>query len=507
MIGKLRSMIDSGRLWAAAQLTPVPVPKVKPKQKSFPSYVTTTDVNDAPLPLKDRRIASTDLETMRLGTSTRQVIRDFVAVNPDLSAAVNAYLRTAITDTYTAVARNMDGTFNRDATALAQQILTRFDILGNYDDGFSGVSSMRSNSESLAKELILYGAMSGELVLDKARLPRVISPVSVTSIVFKQDDKWLKPVQVVGGEEIDLDIATFFYVALDQDLLQPYASSMLEPAIQPALFSQEFMNDLRRVVKRAIHPRLKFTIDEDKFRKNIPPEALHDQVKLQEYMAGVLSSIESKVADLKPEDAMVFFDTIGVEYLNNGNQSLKDEYDVLRGISDAKMTTGAKALPSILGHGSGSQNIASSETLLFMKNAQGAVQAKLNEFYSKALTLAVRLFGQDVYVEFKYAAIDLRPAAELEAFFTMRQSRILEQLSLGFIQDDEAAMVLTGQLTPTGFKPLSGTGFFNTKPVDPNAANPTSTTGPQNKRAATPTQAKGPQKKADLQLVDGGGGV
>jgi hypothetical protein len=118
-------------------------------------------------------------------------------------------------------------------------------------------------------------------------------------------------------------------------------------------------------------------------------------------------------------------------------------------------------MPSILGHGSGSQNVASSETLLFMKNAKGMVQEKLNEIYSRALTLAVRLFGYDVYVEFRYADIDLRPESELEAFRSMRQSRILEQLSLGFITDEQASIELTGQLPPPGFKPLSGTGFVD----------------------------------------------
>jgi hypothetical protein len=416
------------RLVAAAkgggggQLPPAPEPKVKPKQQSFPSYLTTTEPSDSPLAVRDRLVANLDIPTLRLGQTTRQVIRDFAAVSPDLSAAISAYLRTAITDSYTVIAYNVDGTFNRDATALAQQIASRMDILGNYDDGFSGIWSLRSCSEALGKELMLYGGMAAELVLDKTRLPRTIAPVHVPSVQFRPDDKWLKPFQKVGSDEIDLDIPTFFYCALDQDLTQPYADSPLEAAIQPVLFSQDFMNDLRRIVKRAIHPRLGVKIDHDKFKKFIPADVLTTEDGLKIYMDKMVSGLEGKI--------------------------------------NAKVATGAKALPSILGHGSGSQNVASSETLLFMKNAEG-LQAKLNEIYSKGLTLAVRLFGLDVYVEFKYAPIDLRPDAELEAFKAMKQSRVLEQLSLGFLSDDEAAMLLTGQITPVGFKPLSGTQFFN----------------------------------------------
>lgn len=169
------------------------------------------------------------------------------------------------------------------------------------------------------------------------------------------------------------------------------------------------------------------------------------------------------------------------------------------------MASAGKTLPSILGHGGGTQNVASAEAMLFMKSCAGAVQEKLNDLYSRALTLALRLFGLDVYVEFKYAPIDLRPENELEAFRAMKQSRVLELLSLGFYPDDEASILLTGNITPAGFKPLSGTNFRS-----PGAAaadvegNPYSTTGAQgNKQGAnnqalkpdTPTKPKSERKQ------------
>jgi hypothetical protein len=500
----LKSLLAFGkRMYAAATgggaLPPAPLPKVKNKQVSFPSYLTNTSTNDNALPRLDRRLANTDIGDYRTGISTPKVVRDLAAANPDLSAAINAYVRTALTDTYTAVARNVDGTFNPEATQLLQQILTRIDVVGNYDDGFSGIWSLRALSEALLKELMIEGAIACELVLDKARLPRTLAPVATSQIVFKADNKWLKPIQKLGGEEIDLDQPTFFYASIDQDLLQPYAASPMEPAIQPVLFSTALLNDIRRIVRRAVHPRIKVTIDEEKFRKYAPPEVINEPAKLQEYMNTVLASLESTINDLEPEHAVVLWDSITMEILSRGNESYGQEVQVLQELANSKLTTGAKTLPSILGHGTGSQNIASSETLLFMKNAAGA-QAKLNEIYSKAFTLAVRLFGQDVYVDFKYAPIDLRPESELEAFRAMKQSRLLELLSFGFLTDEDAAIQLTGQLPPTGFKPLSGTQFMQPAPVGAGAGgNPNSnTSGPQDRRTSTPQQSKGPQKKADV---------
>ena len=92
----------------------------------------------------------------------------------------------------------------------------------------------------------------------------------------------------------------------------------------------------------------------------------------------------------------------------------------------------SEPVPGGLGHEVGSSNVASTTTLIFMKNAQG-IQLKLNELYSRIFTLALRLHGLDVYAEFAYAPIDLRPESELEAFKSVKQSRVLELLSLGML--------------------------------------------------------------------------
>lgn len=447
---------------AAGQLAPVAVPKVKANQQSRPPFLTRTASKSA-LPLTDRRLHSTDITTFRSSGTSRQVVREFAGASPDLSNAVATAVRTAVTASYTAVAKDMDGKFNRDATELLQQLLTRFNVVKSYTEGFSNINSIRENSEAMGKELMIEGACACELVLDKARLPIKISPVAVSTVQFFQDKDGLKPKQVVQGGEVDLDVPTFFYTALDQDLLQPYATSPIEPAIAPALFLQEFMNDVRRIVKRTIHPRLHVTVNEERFRKNLSPEAQHDPVKMNEEMTALIDSIEAKVNDLNPEDALVFFDTLGFDYADHGNTSLSSEYETIRSLAESKLATGAKTMGTILGHQSASANIASAETLLYIKHAEGAIQFKLNEIYSRALTLAIRLFGHDCYVEFMYDRIDLRPDNEIETFRSLKQSRVLELLSLGLISDEEASMKLTGSLPPSDMEPLSGTRFKSAK--------------------------------------------
>lgn len=461
---KYTSVFDTPLWQAASTLAPVEAPKVKPKQQSYPGFAVGVTPGESVLRREDLGLANVDILTYRTETDSRKMIAKLARANPDLSGAVSAYLRVGLTQEYKCWAINMpDGSFNRDATLLAHQLLRRFDLVPNYvEDGFSQSASIRSSTETAALEILFNGAACSELVLDKARLPTKIVGVPVVNIKFYQDDKGLRPVQTVGGQEIDLDYPTIVYTGLDQTLTSAYASSPLEASIQPVLADTDYMNDLRRVLKRAVQPRLQAIINMEVAQKLAPPEAQNDPTALQAFLNRLRAQVENTLNGLNPEDALVAFDMLEFSYVSGGTGDVPDVITTIQQLLNAKMSTGAKTLPSVLGHGSGSQNIASSETLLFMKAADGVVRSKLNEHISKLLTIAVRLFGEDVAVNFRYNPIDLRPENELEAFHTMRQARVLELLSWGFYEDDRASIELTGQVTPAGFAKLSGTRFYAT---------------------------------------------
>ena len=491
---------DGGRAQAASGdvLAALPEPKVKPKQQTVASFSkrAKTANGDQKLTETDRKTANTDLTTLRTGTSTKSTIRDLAKVSPDLSAAVYATQRLVVTRGFTAVARNHDGTANPQGTAALQQVIARMNYLGDYSDGFSAFLTLHSCAEALCKEMRLTGSLAGELVLDKARLPARIQPISTTQLEFWEDASgYAYPVQKVNGNDVNLDIPTFFYEALDQDLLTAYSDSPLESALQPVLSDTEFTNDVRRTIKRALHPRLEAIIESEGFRKAMPLEVKGDAEKERDFQNAFIAAVEATVNGLEPDDALVHFDNIEFSYLNNGNVTLNKEWETLQAMVDAKVATGTKVPPAVLGHGAGSQNVASTETMLFVRYCEG-IQLKLNSFFSRAFTLAVRLMGYDVYVEFAFDRIDLRPDSELEAFRAMKQERVLEQLSFGFITDDEASILLTGKLAanPTS---LSGT-MFTVNKVAQGTGNANSTTAAgqgalgQDQQAETPTNKKGP---------------
>lgn len=441
----------------------------------------------------DRRLINTDITRYRTGADTATVIRNFSIASPDLSSSIDAYIRTAITPRYSAIAKNLDGTFNVEASKALQTLLTRFDVLSNYQEGFSNTPSVRSVAESLLRELRLHGAAAVELVLDKQKMPIRLMPVAVSSLKFELDSKGnIFPTQTIDNEKISLDIPTFFYRSIDQDLLTPYANSPMEASLQPVLFMQEFLNDLRRVVKQALYPRVRVKLNSQEILSQMPPEYNETDERKRAYLQAIVEDVADHINNLEPEDALIHMDNLEVDYLSRGNVSLNTELEVMKNLINGKISTGVKTMPSILGQGSSSNNIASTETLLFMKSAEG-VQLALNDLFSQALTLAVRLFGYDVYVEFAFQRIDLRPESELEAFRAMKQSRVLELLSLGIYTDEQASIELTGFLPDANAPKLSGT-FFKYKSASEEVGNPYSGTAQgtfnQNLNSEQPKNAK-----------------
>ncbi|MRN38600.1 hypothetical protein CRG49_000635 [Neisseria sp. N95_16] len=496
LMGKLGAPFRG--LWAAKSTDRVSAPensvpsKLVKAQQSRARYFSKSSAGSGDALTKtERRLINTDITTYRSGSDTDTVIRDFSIASPDLSASLNAYIRTAVTGNYVSVAKNLDGTFNADATMALQSILTRFDVLNNYGEGFSNTPSIRALAESLAREFRLYGAAAVELVLDKQKNPIRLQPVSVSTLKFELDKSGqIFPTQEIDNTKVSLDIPTFFYRSIDQDLLTPYALSPMEAALQPVLFMQEFMNDLRRVVKRALFPRLNVKLNSAEILAAMPPQYRETPEKTNEYLSSVVADVADHVNGLSPEDAMVYLDTLEIDYLSRGNVSLNTEIDVLQSLINGKASTGSKTMPSILGQGSSSNNIASTETLLFMKSAEG-VQFALNDLFSQALTLAVRILGYDVFVEFTFERIDLRPESELEAFRSMKQSRVLELLSLGMYSDAQASLELIGKIPDPNAPKLSGTMF---KYGSTDTSNPYSGTSQgtlnQNLNSDQPTNAK-----------------
>lgn len=418
--------------------------------------------------------------------SINATIKKLVLTSPDLSNAVSTKIASAVSKHYTVIATDPTGRVDIKGTELVQSFIQRLNF-GAYDySGFTRSTDLRTLTATMLFDSFRYGAMGMELVLGKTRFPAYFKPFSVRAIKWADNTPNTYPIYTGPTEDIHLNYPTIFYSSTIQDSESAYASSPLQTAIQACLWDSDFADTLRRAATKNLLQRLQVVINSDKFLATLPIEVKTDTKKQQEYMDALVAKLEDQLANLDPEDSLVLFDIMEADTIADANRSEDRSIDVLQALINGRVSSGAKILPSIIGRGQ-SSTAASTESMLFLK-AIASSQLEFNIMMSRALTLAMRLTGADIYVEFNLEEVNLRPSLELESFKALRQSTKLEQLSLGLISDERCAIDLTGKLPPHGYKPLCGT-MFKYAAADP-SGNDYSNTSVSNDGKTDSTQAQ-----------------
>lgn len=358
---------------------------------------------------------------------------------------------------------------SQSGTEIARSIIANLDTLSDYSKGYNDKPSLHSLIHTMFSEIPQTGGVAAELVLNKYRLPERIQVVDYGSIVWVSDGEGgRKPQQSgTGGENVDLDLATFFVSELHKEAHESYATPLFKSSLTATITTLEFIEDMRRAVNRHGHSRLIVTLDLEAVTASAPDEVRNDSAKLQAYLDNVLDDVKNELSDLSPEDCVVTYDTAETKIEDTGGTK-SDYVPLLTSLSNYQSTS-MKTPTSVIGMRSeGSQSLSNTETLVYLKGVR-AVQAPVEEILSRMLTLSVRLYGFEGYVRVQFMPIDLRPESELEAYKVQKQTRHLELLSLGLISDYQFCLELGLDFNPDA-KPLSGTGFYQSsnKSADPN---------------------------------------
>lgn len=352
------------------------------------------------------------------------------------------------------------GAFSPEVTQAAKAIMANMDTLSDYTKGFKKKPTVRQFVETALKEAAISGAVAAELVIGDNQLASHLQAVPYESITFKtKRDSGLVPVQKpASGEDIELDIANFFISELALSANETYAVPMYKACLIDTFQNNDFIDDMRRVVNRVGHSRMVVTLNAEKVKASAPPDTQDDPDKLSEYMLATQEAAQSALSSVAPEDTLVVYDTMESKVHDIGGDKA-DYVPLMQQVSNMQATS-LKAPPSVLGiRSEGSQSLANSETLIYLKIAK-SLQGPVSDVMSRALTLAVRLLGVDGYVKFVFDPIELRPEGEREAYLLTRQKRVLELLSLGMISDQEACFDLGRDYDPS-MTPLSGTRFYD----------------------------------------------
>ena len=390
-----------------------------------------------------------------LGSDIYSIIDELHRYDPDAANALWAMLRFAETP-LSIIYKDEKGEFDADKTREFNTALKAKWLFSVREPSPEEISSM------IIRELFLHGGIGIEIVLDKFKLPLNYVFVHNKDVNWRWKNSTFVPYQTkTGGGEVNLDIPTFFFQTLDRQISQATGESPLLTAIQAIDFKRQVIIDIQRVVKRVGYPRIKVTVLEDVMRKHAPADMKSDPKKLATWLKEQKTALATDLKSIKPEDAIVLYDSVDMEYLKNNVTSSLDFRPLIE-ILDGQVVSALKSLPSILGKTKGSsQNTASLEAMVYL-NTPTYLQRRSEKLLSQIFTMTARLMGYKGFIECKHQAINLRPELELEPQKLAKQSRILQLQSFGHITDSEAALLLCVDHLPK--TELSGTLFLTGGP-------------------------------------------
>lgn len=432
-----------------------------------PSNTTNT------LSLPDFRGHLQDIFNTRRASDSRTLLKALFTQDPDVSAAVNAFLTVANTQPVF-ICKDIDGLIDREAQKSLNIILTALVTRFDYKSGFELRPSIRSISEMMRYMVLLRGSVASELVLNKNQLPHQIRLVDPASLEFYETEPALyKPLQVAdSGDDVSLDIPTFFLSYFRRDPTTIYSTSPFVSSINTVAARQQVVNDLYRIMRFTGYPRIEVKILEEVLIKNAPENIKADPVSRSNWVSDEINRISGQLSTLRPEQALVHTDSMETSILNDKNASAGLNVDSIVGALNAQNQAALRTMSTILGRGESGVNTASVEARLFTMTAE-EINEPVSELWAQMMTMAVRIAGHvDTYVECSFRPAEMRPATELEAQMQMRQTRLLEELSLGIITDDEYHLEMHGRIRPDDAPELSGTGFQNKEAPPPEGEQP-----------------------------------
>jgi hypothetical protein len=142
-------------------------------------------------------------------------------------------------------------------------------------------------------------------------------------------------------------------------------------------------------------------------------------------------------------------------------------------VLNAQNQAGLKTMATIIGRGTSGVNTASVEARIAAMNAD-ELNEPLAEMWQGLFSFMLHMQGYQGFVDVTFEPVEMRPQLELEPQKTMKQARLLQDLSLGNITDEEYHLEMYNRLPPDGAAELSGTGFMNaaTASVDAEGVSP-----------------------------------
>lgn len=402
-----------------------------------------------------------DIYSTRQAQDSRALLATLFNTDPDISAAVHAYLTIAESADMVVYAYDLKGAVDVKGIELANQILAAVTTTSDYTLGYSGKPSRGALLNDLRYMALLRGSIATELVLNKQYQPDSLRVVDTAQLRWneKVNGRYTPEQKPASSSDyIDLDIPTFFTANFHQSPMTAYTFSAFVSAINTIAARQEVINELYRIMKVVGYPRLDIEVLEDVLAANAPTAFRSDPKKVRTFVEQEIAKVQAQFASIRSDQALVHSSAITAKIINDKNpgagMQIQGVIDVLDGQNQASL----KVMPAVVGKGDNGQTVGV-EARLFAMSAD-ALNSTVGDLMSQALTLAVRLAGYQGRIDMRFLPVEMRPQLELEPQKVMKSARLRQELSLGTITDIEYHLEIFGRPPPPGAPTLSGTNFL-----------------------------------------------
>lgn len=427
-----------------------------------------------------------DLLNERTTDADDDLIEKLMTYDPDVSAAVAAYLTLSNTE-MRYVVKTIDNQIDSQGMAQVAQIISQLTYVTDYSQGFSMPRSMKTRNEQLRFMVLKRGSIALEMIMDQKFGLQDARLIDTNS--FEWYEKKVgrpTPVQKKGNDSIDLNLPTVYYAAHRQDPSKLYSKSNFISVINTVYARLQIIGDLYDIMQINGYPRMTIKLLEDVIVRNMSEVDRRDDKKRLTFVNSVLNDVTRKFGTIRPTQPIVHTDSLEVSTLDvsggGGAGSAIDiqpVIDVLNGQNQAAL----KSVATVLGRGASGVNTASVEAQVFSMQA-AELNEPLAEVWSQFLTFAMRVSGSQSYVEVYFDKPEMRPPNELEPAWVQKQARLQKDLSLGIISDDEYHLAMYNRPKPPNAPILSGTGFLEAQQAAGNGNDATSQA--QNAKTNTP---------------------
>ena len=415
---------------------------------------------DFALPMPGYRDHLIPLTEDRLREDSRTLLEQMFQHDPDVSAAVGAYLTMADTRLNMWV-HDLDNQIDAPSTVKLHQLVHYICRQADFNDGYVFKPSLDVLCQELRYMLLLRGAIGTELVFDKKLVPNRLTQVDMRTIFwFEQTPGVYKPQQRTAGLEtfVDLDIPTFFTAFHRRNPTRIYSESSMVSVINTAAARQQVINDLYRIMQVTGFPRISLKVIEETLVANAPINIKDDDNALQQWCRDRLMEIASSFAGIRPDQPFAHFDSVEPSMINEDNPAAGLNVSAVIDVLNAQNQAALKTMATVIGRGNGSTATGTVEARLASMYAD-QLNVPLKQLLDQVFTFLIHCHGIPGYVVTKFDKAEMRPETELEPQLALRSARLLKDLSIGIITDEEYTLQMYGRLPNMDAPKLSGTNF------------------------------------------------